>query len=128
MRRAAVSCFQKIIAMSVISEERSVGLKNLLVPLSQNVKLGIIGGSNIGKSALFNCIAKSLECQSIVENALFTTVDPYCASFEPYDERVEFIRSVYPDATDVVKTCMTVVDIPAIVPGAFREVILDTIA
>eukprot|EP01031_Cornospumella_fuschlensis_P052913 gene52913-64642_t len=106
--------------MSIVSEEKSIAPKNLLLPLSQNVKMGIVGSPNIGKSALFNCIVRNLQCQSIVENALFTTVDPYAASFEPKDERVEFMRSIYPDA-DVVRACMTVVDVPAIVPGAFRE-------
>lgn len=87
---------------------------------SNHVKIGIIGTANVGKSSLFNVIARHSSKVSPSENALFTTIDPFFAAFFPHDHRIEYISQkmnarAYPVGISVVDTA-------GIVAGSFREV------
>ena len=92
--------------------------------------VGIIGSPNCGKSALYNLMTKSCHTHrmSMVENAIFTTMDPFIATYTPYDERMEMFKRVYPNATSVIPIQCTVIDTPAIIAGAFKDVSLLTIS
>jgi hypothetical protein len=102
-------------------QEQVATYKAPLTAFNQNVKVGIIGGTNIGKSSLYNCLTK-MKREAIVENALFTTVDPSIAIFEPYDRRIEFFKKCFPSVSGIVQANMTVLDSAGIVTGAFKSV------
>lgn len=89
--------------------------------ISNHLKLALIGTVNVGKSSLFNAMCRSKKSHSIVENALFTTIDPIIATFSPYDERIVYFQQCYRSA--VMKPAqITVVDTPGLVYGSTREV------
>lgn len=95
-------------------------------PVSNSLlKVGIIGSPNSGKSTLYNLLTHSSHThrKSLVENTIFTTMDPYIATYTPYDERMEMFQKIYPQANEVIPVQCTVIDTPAIVAGAFKEVI-----
>lgn len=104
---------------AVLTETSSTILKTPLVLVNQNIKLGIIGATNVGKSTLFNCLVRSSR-EAEVDNALFTTVDACIGSFQPEDQRIQFMASCHPEAP-VRPATFTVMDSAGLVEGSFLE-------
>jgi small GTP-binding protein len=90
--------------------------------LSNHLKIGIVGTTNVGKSTLFNCLSKAKVITSPVENELFTTVDPYITIFQPYDERIEYIKTRNPTIVNIKPSQFSVIDTAGLVEGSVRDV------
>lgn len=95
--------------------------------LSNHLKIGIIGPTNVGKSSLFNILTRSPTTYSMVDNALFTTVDPFVATFTPRDERMEFFHKCNPSAA-LKPSRLTIIDTAGLVPNAVRDVSMRNFA
>ena len=79
-----------------------------------NLKLGIVGLPNVGKSTLFNALTAA---GAAAENYPFCTVDPNIGVVEVPDERLDFLNEVVkPKAR--VPAVVTFVDIAGLVAGA----------
>ena len=79
-----------------------------------NLKLGIVGLPNVGKSTLFNALTGAA---APAENYPFCTVDPNVGVVEVPDARVDFlVEKVRPKS--VVRATTTFVDIAGLVEGA----------
>ncbi len=112
---------------SIVEEASSVLIatakRTYLEPLNSNLlKIGIIGGPNVGKSTLFNCLMRNEEKDSIVENTIFTTIVPHIGTFTSNDDRMNYFLQLYPDATSVIPTKCCVIDTAGIVQGSFKDV------
>ncbi|KAI7966411.1 hypothetical protein MJO29_002159 [Puccinia striiformis f. sp. tritici] len=81
--------------------------KALLGRPSNNLKIGIVGMPNVGKSSLFNVIAK---CGS-------ATIDPEEARVPVPDERFDWLCSVY-KPTNKIPAFLTCIDIAGLTAGA----------
>jgi ribosome-binding ATPase YchF (GTP1/OBG family) len=92
--------------------------------LSNHIKIGIIGATNVGKSTLFNILIKQPENESLVDNSLFTTIDPCATIIALDDPRMHTIQSFLPSPRKFNPLKYTVVDTAALLTGAFREVIM----
>lgn len=106
-----------------VTSKASAGLEHrpYFDDLSNHLKIGIIGPTNVGKSSLFNILTRSPTTYSMVDNALFTTVDPFVATFTPRDERMDFFHKCNPAAA-LKPSRLTVVDTAGLVPNAVRDV------
>jgi ribosome-binding ATPase YchF (GTP1/OBG family) len=90
--------------------------KYLGTSVSNNLKLGIVGTTNCGKSSLFNTLMaydQSLYCETkdelftataIVEDSIFTTIDPNISIFHPPDSKygIKFSKYIYGSIFSVV--------------------------
>lgn len=65
--------------------------ENLIIP-SRNVKAGIIGLVNSGKSAVFNMLSGG---NAIVQSSAFTTIDPNYSTCTFFDEQLTALSKVY---------------------------------
>jgi hypothetical protein len=77
-----------------------------------NLRIGLIGYPNAGKSSLYNVLMQTGRCRdsgadegdgfaALVDEGLFTTVDPNLTSFTMDDERHAYLKKVYaPVLTD----------------------------
>ncbi len=89
---------------------------------SSNLKIGIIGTTNVGKSSLFNLLSKCVNNAAITELSLFTTVDPNVCIFSVIDPRFNTMVSLYrPQKTSEAK--ITLIDTSGVVSGSFSEVL-----
>ena len=88
--------------------------KILLGRPSNNLKIGVVGLPNVGKSSFFNCITQSA---AAAENYPFCTIDPEEARVAVPDERFEWLCQVYKPASKV-PAYLTVIDIAGLVKGA----------
>lgn len=79
-----------------------------------NLKLGIVGLPNVGKSTLFNALT---EAGADAANYPFCTVDPNVGVVEVPDPRLDFIFEHSP-ARERVPATVTFVDIAGLVEGA----------
>ncbi len=89
--------------------------------LSNHLKIGIIGPTNVGKSSLFNLLTRSQTVYSMVENALFTTIDPFIATFTPHDARMDYFKLHNPDA-ETKRARITMIDTAGLIPFSVRDV------
>lgn len=87
--------------------------------LSQHMKIGIIGCTNVGKSSFFNAIAgvKNQLKLSEVHNSLFTTVDNNCVTVEIPDPRIDLITAIFPQIVGK-KKYLTLIDTPGIIKNS----------
>ena len=99
---------------SIAKQQSSIGVH------SNHLKLGIIGTANVGKSSLFNVLVDRENRKSPSENCLFRTIDPYIASFSPYDPVIDYVSDHL--NISAVPASLTVVDTAGLVEGSFREV------
>ncbi|DBA03228.1 TPA: hypothetical protein N0F65_011587 [Lagenidium giganteum] len=79
-----------------------------------NVKIGIVGLPNVGKSTFFNCMSK---LNIPAENFPFCTIEPNEAIVPVPDQRFNWLVEKYKPAS-VVPPVMTITDIAGLVRGA----------
>nr|XP_027200403.1 obg-like ATPase 1 [Dermatophagoides pteronyssinus] len=88
----------------------------LLGRFKGNVKIGLIGLPNVGKSSTFNLLSK----QSVpAENYPFCTINPNEAKVHVHDARFDHLCKMYQPKSQVPSS-MTVVDIAGLVEGAHK--------
>lgn len=80
-----------------------------------NLKIGIVGLPNVGKSTLFNALTKST--QAAAENFPFCTIDPNVGIVEVPDKRVDKLAEIVQPAK-VIRSTVEFVDIAGLVEGA----------
>ncbi|KAG5182386.1 OLA1, Obg-like ATPase 1 [Tribonema minus] len=88
--------------------------KVLLGRPSNNVKMGIVGMPNVGKSSFFNCLSK---LNVPAENFPFCTIDPNVAMVPVPDPRFKVLCGKYAPKSEVPPT-ITITDIAGLVKGA----------
>ncbi|CAM9272391.1 unnamed protein product [Chrysoparadoxa australica] len=81
---------------------------------TNNVKMGIVGMPNVGKSSFFNLLSKM---NVAAENYPFCTIDPNVAMVNVPDQRFKWLCSKYKPKSEVPPT-MTITDIAGLVKGA----------
>ncbi|XP_059488298.1 obg-like ATPase 1 [Neocloeon triangulifer] len=88
--------------------------KPLIGRVGTNLKVGIVGIPNVGKSTFFNVLTKS---QAAAENFPFCTIDPNESRVPVPDERFDFLCEHHKPASKV-PAFLNVVDIAGLVKGA----------
>lgn len=86
----------------------------LLGRLGTNLKVGIVGVPNVGKSTFFNVLTKS---QAAAENFPFCTIDPNESRVPVPDDRFDHLCKYHKPASKV-PAFLNVVDIAGLVKGA----------
>lgn len=86
----------------------------LIGRMGTNLKIGIVGLPNVGKSTFFNVLTKSM---ANAENFPFCTIEPNESRVPVPDERFDFLCSHYQPASKV-PAFLNVVDIAGLVKGA----------
>jgi len=99
---------------SIAKQQNAIGVQ------SNHIKIGIIGTANVGKSSLFNILVDRPDRKSPSENCLFRTIDPYIATFTPYDPVIDYVSNHL--GVSSIPASITVVDTAGLVEGSFREV------
>ncbi|CAG8650079.1 4030_t:CDS:2, partial [Acaulospora morrowiae] len=93
----------------VVQEERV-----LLGRPGKNLKIGVVGLPNVGKSTFFNAITNSA---AAAENYPFCTIDPEESRVAVPDSRFDWLCDLYQPASRV-PAYLTVIDIAGLVKGA----------
>ncbi|XP_047988039.1 obg-like ATPase 1 isoform X1 [Leguminivora glycinivorella] len=88
--------------------------KPLIGRVGTNLKVGIVGIPNVGKSTFFNVLTKS---QAAAENFPFCTIDPNESRVPVPDERYDYLCEYHKPASKV-PAFLNVVDIAGLVKGA----------
>ncbi|XP_073981850.1 obg-like ATPase 1 isoform X2 [Rhodnius prolixus] len=88
--------------------------KPLIGRVGTNLKVGIVGLPNVGKSTFFNILTKS---QAAAENFPFCTIDPNENKVPVPDVRFDYLCEYYKPASKV-PAFLNVVDIAGLVKGA----------
>lgn len=88
--------------------------KTVLGRTTNNLKIGIVGLPNVGKSSLFNILSK---LSVPAENYPFCTIDPNVAKIPVPDQRFKYLVKSYKPAS-VVPAQLSVTDIAGLVKGA----------
>lgn len=88
--------------------------KILLGRISKNLKIGIVGVPNVGKSTFFNVLTSS---QVEAANFCFCTIDPHTGRVPVPDTRFDFLVDYHKPASKV-PAFLNVVDIAGLVKGA----------
>lgn len=92
------------------SDEKTI----LLGRLGTNLKVGIVGVPNVGKSTFFNVLTKS---QAAAENFPFCTIDPNESRVPVPDDRFDYLCTFHKPASKV-PAFLNIVDIAGLVKGA----------
>jgi ribosome-binding ATPase len=79
-----------------------------------NIKAGLVGLPNVGKSTLFNALTNS---SAPAQNYPFCTIEPHIAITQVPDQRLEQLKRIYSSNT-IVPATATFVDIAGLVKGA----------
>lgn len=79
-----------------------------------NIKAGLVGLPNVGKSTLFNTLTNN---NIPSENYPFCTKDPHVARTEIYDKRINNLKKIY-NSENVIYPYVDFVDIAGLVRGA----------
>merc|ERR1712200_337802 len=87
----------------------------LIGRLSTNLKMGIVGLPNVGKSTFFNVLSKT--SMAAAENFPFCTIDPNESRVPVPDARWDFLVEHHKPASKV-PAFLNVVDIAGLVKGA----------
>lgn len=83
---------------------------------SKNLRMGLVGLPNVGKSTTFNLLCK----QSIpAENFPFCTIEPHEARMNVPDERFDWLCKHFKPRSEVSAN-LTIFDIAGLVPGAHK--------
>lgn len=82
--------------------------------MTGNLKIGIVGMPNVGKSSLFNTLSK---LNVPAENYPFCTIDPNVARVIVPDERFNWLCNFYKPKSEVAAT-LQITDIAGLVKGA----------
>lgn len=96
------------------NEAANVQRKPIVGRLGTNLKMGIVGLPNVGKSTFFNILTK---LQAAAENFPFCTIDPNEGRVPVPDPRFDFLVEKYKPASKV-QAFLNVVDIAGLVKGA----------
>ncbi|KAG8224092.1 hypothetical protein J437_LFUL001786 [Ladona fulva] len=86
----------------------------LIGRVGTNLKVGIVGVPNVGKSTFFNVLTKS---QAAAENFPFCTIDPNENKVPVPDSRFDYLCEYFKPVSKV-PAFLTVVDIAGLVKGA----------
>ena len=95
-------------------KEAAAVKKTLIGRVGTNLKMGIVGLPNVGKSTFFNILTK---LQAAAENFPFCTIDPNEGRVPVPDARFDFLCDLYKPASRV-PAYLNVVDIAGLVQGA----------
>jgi len=99
---------------TAMSKKGEVEIKPTLGRPGNNLKMGIVGLPNVGKSSLFNILCK----MSIpAENFPFCTIDPNISRCPVPDERYDWLCSVHKPGSEI-PAFLHVTDIAGLVKGA----------
>ena len=82
-----------------------------------NLKIGIVGLPNVGKSTLFNALTKSKKAEA--QNFPFCTIDPNVGIVEVPDKRVNALAEIVKPAK-IQRSTVEFVDIAGLVEGASK--------
>ncbi|RNA14515.1 obg-like ATPase 1 [Brachionus plicatilis] len=96
------------------ADQNSNVRKPIIGRLGTNLKMGIVGLPNVGKSTFFNILTK---LQAAAENFPFCTIDPNEGRVPVPDSRFDFLCEKYKPASKV-PAFLNVVDIAGLVKGA----------
>jgi len=88
--------------------------KPIMGRMGTNLKMGVVGLPNVGKSTFFNVLTK---LQAAAENFPFCTIDPNEGRVPVPDERFEYLCNIYKPASKV-PAYLNVTDIAGLVKGA----------
>jgi len=101
--------------MAAKKKEEAVPVQRVLLGRPSNqLKLGIVGMPNVGKSTLFNILTKM---NVPAENYPFCTIDPSEARVQVPDERFDWLVDHWKPASKVA-AILTVTDIAGLIRGA----------
>ncbi|KAI8612367.1 putative GTP-binding protein [Chytriomyces sp. MP71] len=95
-------------------KKQAVVEKPLLGRPGNNLKMGIVGLPNVGKSSFFNALTNS---SAPSENFPFCTIDPEEARVEVPDPRIDVLFKMY-NSSKKVPAYLTCIDIAGLVKGA----------
>ncbi|KAK7678540.1 hypothetical protein QCA50_010926 [Cerrena zonata] len=89
--------------------------KTLLGRPSNNLKIGIVGVPNVGKSSFFNVLSKT--DMAIARNYPYATIDPEEARIPVPDDRFDWLCETY-KPTNRIPAFLTCIDIAGLTAGA----------
>lgn len=113
---ASPLCFGKKRAGKMAPKKQAAAEpKARLGKVSNNLKMGIVGMPNVGKSSFFNCLAKADLGKAA--NFPYATIDPEETRVPVPDERFEWLCRTYKPKNEV-PAFLTCIDIAGLTAGA----------
>jgi ribosome-binding ATPase YchF (GTP1/OBG family) len=99
----------------------SLNRRKLIYELSNHLKIGIVGTTNVGKSSLFNAFSFVEENRAACGRWLFSTIDANIRTFPVPDERIEWLQGLL-KPSKFSRAMISVVDTAGIVAGSYFDV------